>query len=93
MITDLEEATVDRHVVPIDIEHDDVAREMRRRGTCATPQGVRARRTDASPTLHLQTRWLTIRLALSMPLDYPHRQGTVVTGVTATGRRQGYPHF
>src|SRR2546425_5439345 len=26
MIADLEEATIDRHVVPIDVEHDNVAR-------------------------------------------------------------------
>src|SRR5436309_9863895 len=57
MIADLEEATIDRHVVPVDVEDDDVARGAANDGIpCATPQRVRARRTDASPTLHLQPR-------------------------------------
>src|SRR5947199_7135178 len=57
MITDLEEATVHGHVVPVDVEDDDVARGDANDGIpCATPQRLRARRTDASPTLHLQPR-------------------------------------
>src|SRR6267378_4304075 len=55
MIADLEEATIDRHVVPVDVEDDDVARRNANDGIpSATPERVRARRTDASPTLHLQ---------------------------------------
>jgi hypothetical protein len=55
MIADLEKATIDRHVVPVDVEDDNVARGNANDGIpSATPQRVRARRTDASPTLHLQ---------------------------------------
>src|SRR5436309_14350988 len=55
MIADLEKATIDRHVVPIDVEHDDVARGDANDGlACATPERVCARRTDASRTRHLR---------------------------------------
>ena len=57
MIADLEKATIDRHVMPVDVEDDDVARGDANDGIpCATPQRVRAGRADARPTLHLQTR-------------------------------------
>src|SRR5256885_13074239 len=57
MIANLEEATVDRYVVPVDVEHHDVAGGDANDGIpCATPQRVRAGRADARPTLHLQTR-------------------------------------
>src|SRR2546422_2898144 len=57
MIANLEEATVDRYVVPVDVEHHDVAGGDANHGIpCATPQRVRAGRADARPTLHLQTR-------------------------------------
>jgi hypothetical protein len=57
MITDLEEATINGHIVPVDVEHDDVARGDPYDGVPrAAPQRVRAGWTDARPTLHLQPR-------------------------------------
>ena len=55
MITNLEEATIDRHVVPIDVEDDDVARGDADHGIPGTaPQRMRAGGTDARPTFHLK---------------------------------------
>src|SRR6266545_1566654 len=55
MIANLEEPTIDRHVVPIDVENDDVARGDANDGIpCTAPQRVRAGGTDARPTLHLK---------------------------------------
>src|SRR6266404_4484693 len=55
MIANLEESPIDRHVVPIDVEHDDVARGDPNDGIPgAAPQRVRTSGTDARPTLHLK---------------------------------------
>src|SRR5712675_607198 len=55
VIADFEEATIDRHVVPVHVEHDDVARGDANDGVPrAASQRVRAGGADARPTLHLQ---------------------------------------
>jgi len=55
MIANLEESPVDRHVVPIDVENDDVARGNPNDGIPgAAPQRVRTGGTDTRPALHLK---------------------------------------
>src|SRR6185312_14549446 len=57
MVANLEEATIDRHVVPVDVEDDDVARGDPYDGIPrAAAQRVRAGRTDTRPAFHLQAR-------------------------------------
>src|SRR5438093_13425539 len=57
MIANLEEAAVDRDVVPVDVEDDDVARgDANDRIPGATPQRVRAGGADTRPALHLKAR-------------------------------------
>src|SRR5213594_3511509 len=57
MIANLEEATVDRHVVSVDVEDHDVARGDANDGIPgAAPQRVRTGGTNARPALHLQAR-------------------------------------
>ena len=57
MIADLEESTIDRHVVPVDVEDDDVARgNPNHRVPRAAAQGVRPGGPDARPALYLQPR-------------------------------------
>src|SRR6266850_4453885 len=55
MVADLEEATVHRNVVPVHVEHDDVAGGDPDHGIPrAAAQRVRARGADPGPALHLQ---------------------------------------
>src|SRR5258706_11724835 len=55
MIANLEESPVDRHVVSIDVEDDDVARGDANDGIPgAATQRVRTGGTDTRPTLHLK---------------------------------------
>src|SRR6266513_737285 len=57
MIADLEEATIDRDVVPVDVEDDDVARgNPNHRIPRAAAQRVRPGGTDARPAFDLQPR-------------------------------------
>ena len=54
MIANLEEAAIDRDVVPVHVEYDDVARgDPNDRIPSATPQRVRAGGTDTRPAFHL----------------------------------------
>lgn len=77
MIANLEEATIDRNVVTIHVEHDDVAR-----GNAddwiprTTTQCVRAGRTDACPTFHLQLCWSDLSRGSFHALRLPWRAST-----------------
>src|SRR5712692_5565010 len=55
MVANLEQPAIDRDVVPVDVEHDDVARGDAYDGIPRpSAQRVRARRADAGPALGLQ---------------------------------------
>ena len=57
MIANLEEAPIDGHVVPVHVEHDDVARGDANDGIPgAAPQRVGAGGPDPRPALHLKAR-------------------------------------
>src|SRR5216117_275202 len=57
MIADLEEAPVDRHVAPVHVEHDDVARgDTDHRVPCAAAQEMGAGLADPGPALRLKAR-------------------------------------
>lgn len=57
MVANLEEATIDRHIVSVHVEHDDVTGRDPHDGIPrAAAQRMRTRGTDTRPPLHLQPR-------------------------------------